>query len=384
MDTARLPMSADVSIPGERNRGRRGTWRLILAGHQVVVTEVFWSYWHLAAERQRVFFRRVLGLPGPWTNDSVISQYRFTNAYRAADRVSQYLLHHVIYDRDRDTLDTILRVLLFKLFNRIETWEWLVARIGEPDASSFDAGVYTRVLDERFNSGGRLYSAAYIMPAPNLGHVRKHENHLSLLGTLLKEGVLASLTESVSLEQLYSRLLNIQSFGPFLAYQYAIDLNYSPVFDFDEMDFVVPGPGALRGIDKCFEDTGGLGPDEIVGCMAASADEFLGSGSVRFLNLFGRPLHLVDCQNLFCEVDKYARVQHPTRSRQGPSRIKQGFRADRRPLPLGFPPKWGLPWTADDPKVAAELTARALRDVWEPLSVIRGTSPVDWTREPNP
>ena len=363
-------------FPAERSRTRRGTWCIGLAGHPVVVTEVFWSYWHLAAERQRVFFRRVLGLPGPWTDDSIISQHRFTNAYRAADRVSQYLLHRVIYDRDRDAVDTIVRVLLFKVFNRIETWEWLVSRVGEPDASSFDAGMYTRVLDERFSSGGRLYSAAYIMPTPNLGHVRKHKNHLGLLGALLRDGVLASLTEAESLENLYYRLLDIPSFGPFLAYQYAIDLNYSPVFDFDEMDFVVPGPGALRGIDKCFEDTGGLGPDEIVACMAASADEFLGLGSVRFLNLFGRPLHLVDCQNLFCEVDKYARVRHPTRSRRGPSRIKQGFRADQRPLPLGFPPKWGLPWTADAPRVAAELTTDALRNVWEPLSSIRGGSRV--------
>ncbi|MDE0375637.1 MAG: putative DNA base hypermodification protein [bacterium] len=358
----------------EGNRSRRGTWAISLAGHRVVVTEVFWSYWYLAAERQRVFFRRILGLPGPWTHDSVISQYRFTNAYRSADRVSQYLLQQVIYDRDRDAVDTILRVLLFKVFNRIETWEWLVSHVGEPDALSFDAGVYTRVLDERFNSGGRLYSAAYVMPAPSLGHVRKHENHLNLLANLLATGVLVSLTRAVSLEQLYYRLLGIQSFGPFLAYQYAIDLNYSPVFDFDEMDFVVPGPGALRGIDKCFEDTGGLGPDEIVACMAASADEFLAFESVPFLNLFGRPLHLVDCQNLFCEVDKYARVLHPTRSRRGPSRIKQGFRADRRPLPLGFPPKWGLPWTADAPKIAAELTRDVLRDVWKPLSSIRGVT----------
>ena len=358
----------------EGNRSRRGTWAISLAGHRVVVTEVFWSYWHLAAERQRVFFRRVLGLPGPWTDDSVISQYRFTNAYRSADRVSQYLLQQVIYDRDRDAIDTIMRVLLFKVFNRIETWEWLVSHVGEPDTSSFDAGVYTRILDKRFSSGDRLYSAAYIMPAPNLGHIRKHENHLNLIATLLKSGVLASLTRAVSLKQLYYRLLDIQSFGPFLAYQYAIDLNYSPVFDFDEMDYVVPGPGALRGIDKCFDDTGGLGPDEIVACMAASADEFLAYESVPFLNLFGRPLHLVDCQNLFCEVDKYARVLHPTRSRRGPSRIKQGFRADRRPLPLGFPPKWRLPWTADDPKVAADLTPRALRNAWEPLSSVRGPS----------
>ena len=108
-----------------------------LGGRQVRVTEVFWSYWRLAAERQAIFFRRVSGEAGPWTDDPVLDRYRFTNAYRASDRVSQYLLHRVIYDQERDTLDTILRVLLFKIFNRIDTWEYLVDRVGQPTASSY-------------------------------------------------------------------------------------------------------------------------------------------------------------------------------------------------------------------------------------------------------
>jgi len=335
-----------------------------------VVTEVFWTYWYLAAERQRMFFRRVIGEPGPWTDDRVLSQHRFTNAYRASDRVSQYLLHHVIYDQDRDSVDTILRVLLFKIFNRIETWEYLVSRVGEPNASSFDPEDYARALDELFNSGHRLYSAAYIMPSPRLHHPRKHHNHLNLLQTLLETGFIGSLSNVRLLEDLYLKLCTVPSFGPFLAYQYAIDLNYTTHFDFDEMEFVVAGPGALRGIGKCFENTGGLDAEEIVDCMAESAHQFLDSGSEPFLSLFDRPLQLVDCQNLFCEVDKFARVQHPARSNGGPTRIKQRYRPDRRPLALGFPPKWGLPWSADDPTVVAEVPRDDLRALGGPLSLV--------------
>ena len=46
--------------------------------------------------------------------------------------------------------------------------------------------------------------------------------------------------------------------GDFLAFQYVIDLNYSPLINFSEMDFVVPGPGARSGFRKCFESYGGL------------------------------------------------------------------------------------------------------------------------------
>ena len=331
------------------NPRRRGTWRLRLDGHRVVATEVFRSYWFLAAERQAMFFRRVSGEPAPWTDDPVLADHRFTNAYRASDRVSQYLLQHVIYDRGRDVHDTVLRVLLFKIFNRIDTWEHLVARVGEPEVSTFDREAYARVLDARLDAGERLYSAAYIMPSPKFGYPRKHQNHLALLDGILQDGAILRLGRASSLKDLYLELLTIPSFGRFLAFQYAIDLNYSPHFDFDEMEFVVAGPGAIRGIAKCFEDTGGLEPQQVVACMAAAAEKHLNDQPTPFRDLDGRPLQLIDCQNLFCEVDKYARVQHPERSNCGPSRIKQKFTPDARPMALGYPPKWGLRWSAPAP-----------------------------------
>ena len=61
-------------------------------------TLLFLAFWRFAAERQRVFWQRVQGLPPPWTCDPVLATYKFTNAYRASDRVSQYLIRSVIYE----------------------------------------------------------------------------------------------------------------------------------------------------------------------------------------------------------------------------------------------------------------------------------------------
>ena len=102
------------------------------------------------------------------------------------------------------------------------------------------------------NAGERLYSAAYIIPSPNLGQDRKHTNHLRLLFSLLIEGNLIAIAETDSLQELYELLRSVPSFGPFLALQYAIDLNCTAHFVFSEMDFVVAGPGALRGIKQSF------------------------------------------------------------------------------------------------------------------------------------
>ena len=55
-------------------------------------TKVYGTYWKFAVERQEIFFRRFRGESPPWTNDAILAKHKFTNAYRASDRVSQYLI----------------------------------------------------------------------------------------------------------------------------------------------------------------------------------------------------------------------------------------------------------------------------------------------------
>lgn len=64
-------------------------------------TVVFDTYWRFAAERLAMFYRRYGEPAGPWTSDSILRSYRFTNVYRAADRVSQYLIAEVQARQDR-------------------------------------------------------------------------------------------------------------------------------------------------------------------------------------------------------------------------------------------------------------------------------------------
>jgi NTP pyrophosphatase (non-canonical NTP hydrolase) len=74
---------------------------------------------------------------------------------------------------------------------------------------------------------------------------------------------------------------------------------------------------------------------------------------VHFQNLWGRRLQLIDCQNLFCEVGKYARVHHPEiGGATGRTRIKQKFRPAPEPIRYWYPPKWGI-----NDAVAASLAA---------------------------
>ena len=314
-----------------------------VAGRTLHPTPAFNSYWRLAAERQQIFFRRLRGETPPWTDDPVLATNRFTNAYRASDRVSQYLINEVIYGLDTDERSMVLRVLMFKIFNRIDTWRYFESTVGQITADSFDAGYFSTLLDARMATGDRLYSAAYIMPSPKLGEPRKHTNHLRLLDELLIDGTIDRIIEASSLCELYTTLVEVHSFGPFLAFQFAIDLNYTDLFGFSEMDFVMAGPGARDGIAKCFQNADALPPELVISSVTENAEAHFANEGIEFESLWGRPLQLIDCQNLFCEVSKYARVAHPELTGlSGRTQIKQRYSPSSDPLRVGYPPKWGL------------------------------------------
>jgi len=312
-------------------------------GRVLKATAVFDTYWRFAEARQALFMRRVRGERPPWTTDPVLAQHRFTNAYRASDRVSQYLIQHVIDAGSNDVEEVFFRTLLFKFFNRIDTWEHLVAELGPPAWASFNLARYSSVLDRLMLEGERVYSAAYIMPSPAFGDARKHRNHLRLIEHMMRDGAPKKVARARSLAEVYALLRSYPSLGAFLAFQFTIDLNYSDMIDFSEMDFVVAGPGARDGIRKCFSDTAGFTEDEVIRIVTERAPDEFGRLGLEFQTLWRRPLQLIDCQNLFCEVDKYARVVHPEFSgTSGRTRIKQKFAPKTTPLPQRYPRKWCL------------------------------------------
>ena len=178
----------------------------------------FYYYWYFAWERQKVFYKKFMKKKKPWTQDPIISTYRFTNSFRASDRVSQYLISKIINDSYKD-IDLFLRIILFKLFNSIETWEALEQQVGQILWETFDSEVYNNILLERMKSKKTIYSSAYIMPSPMFGLERKHQNHLALLEFMLKDGAHEKVSKATSLQQVYEIMLSYPSIGPFLAYQ---------------------------------------------------------------------------------------------------------------------------------------------------------------------
>lgn len=318
---------------------------IIIRPKAVTKTEAFDTFWRFATARQEVFFARVNGQKQPWTNDPILQTFKFTNAYRASDRVSQFLIREVISKGSQAPDELFFRIILFKLFNKIETWQLLCENVNFPSLETYSYRLYDEVLSAAMARGVSIYSAAYIMAsgAAMFGLERKHQGHLRLIEMMLTKRIPELIFESRSMKQGFQILRDIPLIGDFLAYQLITDLNYSNLTNYSEMEFTMPGPGARDGIRKCFSDLGGLSESAIIFHMANIQDREFDRLGLNFKRLWGRELQLIDIQNLFCEVDKYCRVFHPEiQGISGRSRIKQKFIASTTPFTYVYPEKWGL------------------------------------------
>lgn len=306
---------------------------------------VYDLYWKFAAERHRVFEARVAGAPRPWTQDRIIQQYKFCNVYRAADRVSQYLIRDVAYrDDDSSPEDQVFQIVAFRNFSNIDTWETVTAILGRaPRISDLDSGALEAALTEAKSRNGGLYTGAFILCATDAyGRKTKHLNHVELFRDMFVQSDLAErILAARSLKEVYDALHTFPLMGDFMSYQMAIDLNYSEHVNFSENDFTKPGPGALRGIKKVFSDLGGLTPEEAIMWMVDNQEAEFKRLGLAFSGLWGRPIQAIDAQNLFCETDKYCREAVPELA-SARSRIKSRYASTHEPMTLFFPPKWGI------------------------------------------
>lgn len=309
--------------------------------------EVYQYYFYFIQERMNIFWRRYEGAETHLTNDPIFGMYKFTNVYRAQDRVSQYLIRHVISEKEHgfSGIDTLLRIIVFKIFNNINTWKYLEHRLGEISIETFDVDWITTLLDERIKQVA-IFNPAYMMTGSHAKYnmyARKHEKWLRMVEKeLLFGNGFEKIVKAKSLEEVYNILLQCSFIGEFLAFQYAIDFNYSSVINFDENSFVKAGIGAIRGIKKCFSD---IGRYTLEDCIKYTQDHFdsyqLKYGFNDFKNLFGRQPKLIDLQNCFCETDKYLRVKMPELL-VGNKRIKQKFDRPKEKIEYLFPEKWGI------------------------------------------
>ena len=79
--------------------------------------EAFWCYVHA---RQSAWYERFVLRSTPWTYDTVIRGYHFTNVYRECDVATQYAVCEILENVTHATTATVaLHCLCYRLFGSV-------------------------------------------------------------------------------------------------------------------------------------------------------------------------------------------------------------------------------------------------------------------------
>lgn len=323
----------------------------------------FKYYLYFVSERMNIFWKRKEGASAPYTSNEILSKNKFTNVYRSLDRVSQYLISNVIYNGKEYSREGMFkRILIFKHFNMIETWDMIIERFGDIDENT-DFKELGKFLEEKINSGMTIYSNAYMVTSafmkPNCstyteynleGETIKHICYFKIFEEYLyNRGNAKKILESKTMKELFERLCDVPGFGKFIAMQYCIDLNYSEIFDFSENDFIVQGPGAERGINRCFDFVGKPDYPVVIEWVKDNLFDLLEEYKGKypelnfcFKQLPNRKPTLIDIQNCFCETDKFMRGMGIKQEGVNGKRVKNVFVKNNKEIEYKFPKKWGV------------------------------------------
>jgi hypothetical protein len=272
------------------------------------------------------------------------------------------MIRDVAYGQDAETTprDRVFQIVAFRTFSRIATWRAIIAELGgAPRLVHLRSGTFGKAVENAKAQLNGLYTGAFILCASKaFGFDEKHRNHVALFRHMFLDNACAErVLQAPSLGDVVALLRSFPLIGPFMAYQTAIDINYSELTNFSENDYTQAGPGALRGLKKAFTDLGDYSTSDTILWMAERQAEEFARLDLQFHGLFGRPLHGIDCQGLFCELDKYCREAVPELT-SARSRIKARYRGSSEPLPLTFPPKWRLEVTGTLPAAGDRLGAK--------------------------
>ena len=184
----------------------------------IKITPIYDTYWRFVQKRQDIFFNKINGKSYPWTDDQILQKYKFTNAYRASDRVSQYLIKNIIYSEPYEAQDIFFRIILFKLFNKIETWELIQKKVGSITYKDYDYYKYSEILSDAMKRSVKIYSAAYIMPPGKFKKTlrRKHMNHLKLLEMMIDDKAYEKIIDAKTFQEVFDILTSYPLIGKFL------------------------------------------------------------------------------------------------------------------------------------------------------------------------
>ena len=276
--------------------------------------EVLRVFKYYVAERYKMHLMKdVEGLPFPWTEDVILSMYRFTNVRREQDKNSRYLLSKMKEHGNKLTLNMLGNILLFRLFNKIDTMEYLE---GWVDFESYDPDLVREQLSG-VPDGYRYFTNAYLSSGMkkefNKYFPQETQRVMNIPNVVYR--FLADLHNGIgtarSPQEVVDTFKSIKGINDFLAYQLFVDLTYLEDFPWSENEFVMAGPGCALGLNFLFKDKGGLTDEELLFWLRDNCPITPEWCREHMTDLpeEDRYMNIMSLENCMCELGKYMKTK---------------------------------------------------------------------------
>lgn len=266
-------------------------------------------YW--ITEREAIRLKKEKGEPAPWTEDSLLSIYRFCNVRRKDDRVSQWLLKSLYVEEDHPLL--WLQACVARWIN----WPPMLEELQEMwNYNTLKPAWFTAVgdmIDARVARGEKAWTGAYMITARTLpvGMAK---------GRWIMESTIKPLYDAKdqfetffskhyrSVEEAIKLFDGKFNHGPFMAGQIVADWTYTPLLSnaTDLYTWAPIGPGSLRGMNRLHDRPleGALKQVQFTDELQELMSRLVDTAPLVY------DLTAMDVQNCLCEFDKYCRLEN--------------------------------------------------------------------------
>lgn len=261
------------------------------------------QFFEFVNERERIRILKEAGAKAPWTDYSILRQFRFCNVFREDDRTTRYFASEVREPLRYDP-NVLIATIGWRWFNRIETCsrvamtEWVHAR--------------TDWMRTALRDVSPVVTGAYIIKTPN--GMSKLEGILHSIDVAQAHPVMGRILSGGqrSLEEIHGMLMEIPYLGRFMAYEVVTDLRHTFLGEdaTDILTWASAGPGCCRGLGWIIAGD----PDRFkYGQKNTQHDANLHMQRILAMSRDNwdyrdRPWEMREVEHCLCEYDKYRRA----------------------------------------------------------------------------
>lgn len=195
------------------------------------------TYW--ITERESIRLKREAGEPRPWTDDSILNTYRFTNVRRMDDRVSQWLLNNW-YIPYKDHKNILPAIALARFVNKPSS----LGFVGFP--TKWNAKSIKQCLRHVKEHNPPVFNAAYMVRG-NDG-----EDKISSVVDYYVQPLVDNppTIHKDSMELTHGELMQYHGMGSFMSGQICADLRWAMTGTWlDKNDWAPIGTGSMKGMN---------------------------------------------------------------------------------------------------------------------------------------